>query len=145
MTMADMEGEEAFDAKALGHAESVSEERVGDGEVLYLRKCSRTAAQTILLRGANEYLLDEIDRSLHDSLCVVKRCLEHNTLVAGGGAVETNMAVHLLEYANQFESKQQLAIAEFAEALLVIPKVLAVNAAKDATELIAKLKYVVLF
>jgi T-complex protein 1 subunit alpha len=33
-----------------------------------------------------------------------------------------------------------LAIAEFASALLVIPKTLAVNAAKDATNLVAKLR-----
>jgi T-complex protein 1 subunit alpha len=33
-----------------------------------------------------------------------------------------------------------LAIAEFSEALQVIPKVLAINAAKDATELLAKLR-----
>ena len=33
-----------------------------------------------------------------------------------------------------------MAIAEFARALLVIPKTLAVNAACDATELVAKLR-----
>ena len=37
-------------------------------------------------------------------------------------------------------SREQLAIAEFATALLVIPKTLAVNAAKDATDLVAKLR-----
>lgn len=33
-----------------------------------------------------------------------------------------------------------MAIAEFAKSLLVIPKTLAVNAAKDATDLVAKLR-----
>lgn len=139
-TLADMEGEESFDSELLGTCEAVVEERVGDGDVIYFRKCSKTAAQTIILRGANEYMLDEIDRSLHDALCVVKRCLESKTLVAGGGAVEGSLATHLLEFANEFDSKQQLAISEFANALLVIPRVLAYNAAKDATDLIAKLK-----
>lgn len=37
-------------------------------------------------------------------------------------------------------SREQLAIAEFAKSLLVIPKTLAVNAAKDATDLVAKLR-----
>ena len=37
-------------------------------------------------------------------------------------------------------SREQLAIAEFASALLIIPKTLAVNAAKDSTELVAKLR-----
>lgn len=139
-TLADMDGEESYDPSLLGTCESVSEERVGDGDVTFLKNCSKTAAQTVILRGANEYMLDEIDRSLHDALCVVKRCLESSTLVAGGGAVETNLAVHLLEFANKYDSKQQLAIAEFANSLLVIPRVLSYNAAKDATDLIARLK-----
>lgn len=37
-------------------------------------------------------------------------------------------------------SREQLAIAEFAHSLLVIPKTLAVNAAKDATDLVAKMR-----
>lgn len=37
-------------------------------------------------------------------------------------------------------SREQLAIAEFARSLLVIPKTLAVNAAQDATDLVAKLR-----
>lgn len=37
-------------------------------------------------------------------------------------------------------SREQLAIAEFAHSLLVIPKQLGVNAAKDATDLVAKLR-----
>ena len=37
-------------------------------------------------------------------------------------------------------SREQLAVAQYAEALLVIPRVLAVNAAKDATELVSQLR-----
>ena len=37
-------------------------------------------------------------------------------------------------------SREQLAIAEFAKSLLVIPKQLAVNAAQDSTDLVAKLR-----
>lgn len=37
-------------------------------------------------------------------------------------------------------SREQLAIAEFAAALLIIPKTLATNAAKDSTDLVAKLR-----
>ena len=37
-------------------------------------------------------------------------------------------------------SREQLAIAEFARSLLVIPKTLSVNAAQDATDLVAKLR-----
>lgn len=139
-TLADMEGNEAFDNAALGEADEVSEERVGDGELLYFRGCKGGKACTVVLRGANEFLLDEMDRSLHDSLCVIKRIIESNTLVAGGGAVETAVATYLEGVATSMSSKEQMAIAQYAEALLVIPRVLSVNAAKDATELVSQLK-----
>jgi T-complex protein 1 subunit alpha len=91
------------------------------------------------LRGANDYMLDEMERSIHDSLSIVKRTLESNMVVAGGGAVEAALSVYLENLATTLGSREQLAVVEFALALLVIPKVLAVNAAKDATELVAKL------
>lgn len=69
-------------------------------------------------------------RALHDSLMVIKRMLESNILVAGGGAVETALSIYLESFATTLGSREQLAIAEFAEALLVIPKTLAVNAAQ---------------
>jgi T-complex protein 1 subunit alpha len=140
VTMADLEGDEAFDANALGECSEVSEERVGDGELLYFRGCKNGHACTIVLRGANEFMLDEMDRSLHDSLCVIKRMLESNSLVAGGGAVEAALSIYLEGVATSMGSREQLAVAQFAEALLVIPRTLAVNAAKDATELVAQLR-----
>jgi T-complex protein 1 subunit alpha len=85
-------------------------------------------------------MLDEMDRSLHDAFCIVKRVLESGSVVPGGGAVEAALNVYLESFATTLGSREQLAIAEFADALLVIPKTLAVNAAKDATELVAKLR-----
>jgi T-complex protein 1 subunit alpha len=139
-TMADMEGDESFDAASLGSCKAVREVRVGDGEMMQFYGCQGSGASTIVLRGANEYMLDEMDRALHDALCVVKRMLESNTLVAGGGAVEAALSVYLEEYATTLDTREQLAIEAFADALLVIPKTLAVNAAKDSSELVAKLR-----
>lgn len=92
------------------------------------------------MRGANDFFLEEVERSLHDSMCVIKRVLESNSVVAGGGSVEVALSVYLDDFARTLGSREQLAIAEFSEALQVIPKVLALNAAKDATELLAKLR-----
>jgi T-complex protein 1 subunit alpha len=141
-TMADMEGNETFDADCLGGCDSAREVRIGDGEMLYVYGCKGHGASTIVLRGANEYMLDEMDRALHDSLCVVKRMLESNTLVPGGGAAEAALSVYLDDYADTIKSREQMVIQEYADALLVIPKTLAVNAAKDASELIARLRSV---
>ena len=76
VTMADMEGNEAFDAAMLGECQEVAEQRVGDGELIYFRGCKTGQACTVVLRGANEFMLDEMERSLHDCLCVMKRMLE---------------------------------------------------------------------
>ncbi|KAL0857208.1 hypothetical protein Bca101_062362 [Brassica carinata] len=139
-TFADMEGEETFDPAHLGSADEVVEERIADDDVVLIKGTKTSSAVSLILRGANDYMLDEMERALHDALCIVKRTLESNTVVAGGGAVESALSVYLEHLATTLGSREQLAIAEFADALLIIPKVLAVNAAKDATELVAKLR-----
>ncbi|TXG56682.1 hypothetical protein EZV62_017995 [Acer yangbiense] len=139
-TFADMEGDETFDSSLLGSADEVVEERVADDDVIMIKGTKTSSAVSLILRGANDYMLDEMERALHDALSIVKRTLESNMVVAGGGAVESALSVYLEYLATTLGSREQLAIAEFAESLLIIPKVLAVNAAKDATELVAKLR-----
>lgn len=140
LSMATMEGDEAFDPKNLGSAEEVCEQRVGDNDFIFIKGCSASKAATILLRGANEFMLEESERSVHDSLCAVSRTLESNSVVPGGGAVETALSLHLEDYARTFDGYEQWAISEFAEALQTIPKVLSTNAALDAMDLLANLR-----
>ena len=139
-TLADEEAGESFSPSFLGEAEEVAEERVGDAELIFVRGCKSQRAQAIVLRGANMFMLDEMERSVHDSLCAVRRTLESRKVVPGGGCVEAALSIYLENFATSLGSREQLAIAEFAEALLVIPKTLAVNAALDATDLVAALR-----
>merc|ERR1719395_345716 len=85
-------------------------------------------------------MLDEMERSIHDAMCAVKRALESDSIVPGGGAMEVAVSVFLERFATSLAGKEQLAVAEFAEALLTIPKTLAVNAAKDAVDLTSRLR-----
>jgi len=140
MTLANMEGEETFDASMLGYAESIYTDRICDDEVLVIKKPKAKSSASIILRGANDFMLDEMERSIHDSLCAVKRVLESKTVVPGGGAVEAALSIYLEDFATHIDTREQLAIAGFAHAMQVIPKTLAVNAALDATDLIAKLR-----
>lgn len=140
VSLADIEAEETFNPEDLGKCDLVEERRVGDWEYMFFEGMANQRASTIVVRGANEFFLDEVERSIHDSLCVIKRVLESNSLVAGGGAVEVALSVYLDDFARTLGTREQLAIAEFSEALLIIPKTLAMNAAKDATDLIAKLR-----
>jgi T-complex protein 1 subunit alpha len=139
-SLADEEGNETVDPTMLGTAEAVEERRVGDGELIYIMGCQNTRAQTIVLRGANDYMLDEIERSLHDCMMVVKRVLESKSVVPGGGCVEGALSVFMETIADSMGSREQLAVSAFARALLIIPKTLAVNGAYDATDLVAKLR-----
>jgi T-complex protein 1 subunit alpha len=78
VSLADFEGDEKFETSYLGNAERVYEKRVGDWDYTFFEGMKTARAQTIILRGANDFFLDEVERSMHDSLCVIKRVLESN-------------------------------------------------------------------
>ncbi|KAI9585036.1 T-complex protein 1 subunit alpha [Glossina fuscipes] len=139
-SLTNMEGEESFEPSMVGEAAEVCQECVCDDELILIKGTKARAAASIILRGPNDFYCDEMERSIHDSLCVVKRVLESKKVVAGGGCVEAALSIYLENFATSLSSREQLAIAEFAKSLLVIPKTLAVNAAKDATDLVAKLR-----
>lgn len=139
-TLSNLDGEESFESSFLGEAEEISVDRVGDNDCIFFKKFKHLNSASILLRGPNEFYLDEMERSFHDALCVVKQVMESKKVVPGGGAVEVALSIFLENFATSISSREQLAIAEFAKSLLVIPKTLAVNAALDATDLVAKLR-----
>jgi len=140
VNLGNLEGEESFDPSFLGTADEVAQERIADDELILIKGPKNKRASSIILRGANGVMLDEMERSVHDALCAVRRTLESGAVVPGGGSVETGLSIYLENFATTLGSREQLAIAEFSEALLVIPKTLAVNAACDATELVAQLR-----
>lgn len=139
-SLADLDGNESFEAAMLGSAEEVAQERFGDNECIIISGPKTQAAASVILRGANDLMLEEMERSLHDALCAVKRALESGSVVPGGGAVETALSIYLESFATTIASREQMAIAEFGDALLAIPKTLAINAGKDALELVSNLR-----
>ena len=138
--LSNLDGEETFESSSLGHAEEVVQTRISDDECILVKGTKQHSSASIILRGPNDYALDEMDRSLHDALSIVKRTLESGNVVPGGGAVETALNIYLENFATTVGSREQLAIAEFANSMLVIPKTLSVNAAKDASDLVSKLR-----
>merc|ERR1712048_330873 len=140
LSLANLEGEESYDASMLGHAEEVAQDRVCDDELILIKNPKTRPAASIILRGANDFMVDEMERSIHDALCVVKRVMESKSIVPGGGCVEAALSIYLENFATSPASREQMGIAEFANSLLVIPKTLTVNAAKDSADLVAKLR-----
>lgn len=60
MTLANMEGDETFEASSLGYAQLVEQERVCDDELLVITKPKAKSSASIILRGANLFMLDEV-------------------------------------------------------------------------------------
>jgi T-complex protein 1 subunit alpha len=139
LTMANLDGGESCDPSTIGEADSVTQEPLADQELIIIKGTKNNSSASLILRGANSMMLDEMERSVHDALSTTKRVLESREVVPGGGAVETALSMHLETFAESLGTREMLAVVEFASSLLVIPKILAVNAAQDATDLVAKL------
>ncbi len=124
----------------LGYAELVEERRVGNDKMVFIEGCKNPKAVTILVRGANDMVLDEVERSTNDALHVLRNVLREPKIIAGGGAPEIEIALRLREYAEKVGGKEQLAIEKFAEALEEIPMILAETAGLDALDSLMKLR-----
>ena len=136
----DDEGNQAFDPAWLGSCKLVEQVPIGDNEMVVLRDCAKENSASIVLRGPNTFTLDEANRALRDALNAVKRVVESHHVVAGGGCVEAGLSVYLSKAATEYSGKEQVAMLRFADSMLVIPKILANNAALDSIELVAKLR-----
>ena len=123
----------------LGYAGLVEERRVGNDKMVFIEDCKNPKSVTILLRGANDMLLDEVERSINDSLHALRNVLREPKIVPGGGAAEIELAIRLKEYAETITGKEQLAVQAFAEALEEIPMILAETAGLDALDTLAEL------
>ena len=117
--------------KDLGAAELVEQKKVETEKWVFVEGCKNPRANTILIRGGSQRVVDEADRSLHDALMVVKDVIEKPAVVAGGGAPEEYLASSLKDWADRFEGREQLAIKKYAEALEIIPLTIAENAGMD--------------
>ncbi|WP_457591709.1 thermosome subunit beta [Geoglobus sp.] len=124
----------------LGEAELVEEKKIGDEEMVFIRGCKNPKAVTILVRGGTEHIVDEVERSLTDSLKVTKAAIENGKVVAGGGAPEIELALRLKEWAPSLGGREQLAAEAFAAALEVIPRALAENAGLDPIDILVELR-----
>jgi T-complex protein 1 subunit alpha len=98
-SLANLEGEETFEVSSLGTADEVVQERIADDELILIKGTKVVSSSSIVLRGANDYMLDEMERALHDTLSIIKRTLESGAVVPGGGAVETALSIFLENFA----------------------------------------------
>ena len=126
--------------KDLGTADLVEERKIEEDKWVFVEGCKHPKSVTLLLRGGSQRVVDEVERSVHDALMVVKDVIEHPSIVAGGGAPETFAATKLRNWAKSLEGREQLAAEKFADSLESIPLTLAENAGMDPIDTLTLLR-----
>ncbi len=126
--------------KDLGKAEKVEEVKIGEDHLTFVTGCQNPKAVSILVRGGTEHVVDEVERSLVDSLHVVASALQDGKIIPGGGAAAIEIAMKLREYSASVGGREQLAIEKFAEAIEIIPRTLSENAGLDSIGILISLK-----
>ncbi len=125
----------------LGQAKVVEGWKPSEKEnYILITGCPAHGASSVIIRGGNEYVLEEAERSLYDALHVIRNIEEDPRIIPGGGASEMELSKCLKEYAQAFKGKEQLAILAYAEALQIVPQILADNAGLDVLDISTKLK-----
>ncbi|XP_068823561.1 T-complex protein 1 subunit zeta isoform X2 [Capricornis sumatraensis] len=124
----------------LGHAGLVYEYTLGEEKFTFIEKCNNPRSVTLLIKGPNKHTLTQIKDAIRDGLRAVKNAIDDGCVVPGAGAVEVAMAEALVKYKPSVKGRAQLGVQAFADALLIIPKVLAQNSGFDLQETLVKVQ-----
>eukprot|EP00743_Colponemidia_sp_Colp-15_P000414 GILK01000475.1.p1 GENE.GILK01000475.1~~GILK01000475.1.p1 ORF type:complete len:541 (-),score=111.00 GILK01000475.1:105-1727(-) len=133
---------DAFTADKLGHADLVEESQIGgSGKVVKITGVPGSGKTvSILVRGSNQLVLDEADRSIHDALCVVRSLVKKRALLPGGGAPEMELSYKLNQYSRTLAGIESYCVRAYGEALEAIPYTLAENAGLHPISIVTELR-----
>jgi T-complex protein 1 subunit eta len=124
----------------LGTCGSFEEKQIGGERYNIFQDCPKAKTCTLILRGGAEQFIEEVERSLHDAVMVVKRAVKNGEIVAGGGAIEMELSAYIRSHAMTIAGKLQLILSAFAKALEIIPRQISDNAGLDSTDILNKLR-----
>ncbi|MBP1987774.1 thermosome subunit beta [Halolamina salifodinae] len=114
--------------------------RRDEGDELFYVEGEDSHGVTLLLRGSTDHVVDELERGVSDALDVVATTVSDGRVVAGGGAIEVELASRLREFADSVSGREQLAVEAFADSLELVPRVLAENAGLDSIDTLVDLR-----
>lgn len=119
----------------LGFCDAVVVEELGDtGIVAFRNKGADSRIATIVVRGATDNYIDDIERAIDDGVNTFKGLTRDGRILPGAGAVEFELSQQLVEYSYTLPGLEQYAVRKFATALETFPKSLAENSGVNATE-----------
>ncbi|XP_039076541.1 T-complex protein 1 subunit zeta-2 isoform X1 [Hyaena hyaena] len=131
---------EDLNIDCLGYAGLVHECTLGEEKFTFIEACVNPRSVTLLVKGPNKHTLTQIKDALRDGLRAIKNAIEDGCVVPGGGAVEVAIAEALVNYKHTIKGRARLGVQAFADALLIIPKVLAQNSGYDLQETLVKVQ-----
>lgn len=111
----------------------------GDRVTVFRQEDDQTRTATLVLRGATQNHLEDVERAVDDGVNVVKAITRDPRLVPGAGAAEMGLVERITAFADRTSGLSQYAIRKYAEAFEAIPRLLAESAGLDATEVLARL------
>ncbi|CBF85686.1 hypothetical protein AN1851.2 [Aspergillus nidulans FGSC A4] len=126
----------------MGSVDVVETTEIGGDRVTVFRQEDATAVTrtaTIVLRGATQNHLDDVERAIDDGVNAVKAITKDPRLVPGAGATEIQLVERISAFADRTPGLPQHAIRKYAEAFEVIPRTLAESAGLEATEVLSRL------
>ncbi|MFP8952030.1 thermosome subunit beta [Natrialbaceae archaeon A-arb3/5] len=123
-------------AEDLGHGDVTRD----DEDELFYVEGDNAHGVTLLLRGSTDHVVDELERGVGDALDVVAQTVSDGRVLAGGGAIEVELASRLRDYADSVSGREQLAVEAFADSLELVPRVLAENAGLDSIDTLVDLR-----
>ena len=111
----------------------------GDRVTVFRQENDVTRTATLVIRGATQNHLDDIERAIDDGVNVVKAITRDAKLVPGAGATEMQLIERISAFGEKTPELSQYSIKKYAESFEVIPRTLAESAGLDATEVLATL------
>jgi T-complex protein 1 subunit theta len=111
----------------------------GDRVTVFRQENEATRTATLVLRGATQNHLDDVERAIDDAVNVVKAITKDPRLVPGAGATEMQLIERITAFGDRTPGLSQYAIRKFGESFEVIPRTLAESAGLDATAVLSKL------
>ncbi|CAG2202833.1 CCT6 [Mytilus edulis] len=124
----------------LGFAGLVYEQVLGESKYTFIEDCKHPQSVSLLIKGPNKHTLTQIKDAIRDGLRAVKNGIEDACVLPGAGAFEIAAYQELMQYKNEVKGRARLGVQAFADALLIIIKVLAQNSGLDPQESIVKLQ-----
>ncbi|KAK7506013.1 hypothetical protein BaRGS_00002735 [Batillaria attramentaria] len=124
----------------LGEAGLMYETVLGESKYTFIEDCKNPQSVTILIKGPNSHTITQIKDAIRDGLRAVKNAIEDGCVLPGAGAFEIAAYQELMRYKDKVKGRARLGVQAFAEALLIIVKVLAQNSGLDPQEAIVKLQ-----